>query len=165
FSGGTFAVASAAGQGSRAALERLSEELDEMLEEPFSLAGQDIPVAARSGIAFHPDDGGDPDTLVQRAEASLHNAKISGQRHGQYSPEQHSRALARVALEHRLRQALERREFELHYQPKVCVTNRRIEGAEALIRWNDPDRGLVSPAAFLPLLEESGLIVDVGEWV
>jgi diguanylate cyclase (GGDEF)-like protein len=165
FSGGTFAVARAAGQGSRAALERLSEELDEMLEEPFSLAGQGIPVAARSGIAFHPDDGDDPDTLVQRAEASLHNAKISGQRHGQYSPEQHSRALARVALERRLRQALERREFELHYQPKVSVTHRRIEGAEALIRWNDPDRGLVSPAAFLPLLEESGLIVDVGEWV
>lgn len=165
FSGGTFALArpiEAVGQVSQA---KLHEELDALFEEPFALAGQDIPVAARSGIALHPDDGGDPDTLVQRAEASLHNAKIKGQRRGQYNPEQHSEALARVALERRLRQALERREFELHYQPKVSVTHRRIEGAEALIRWNDPERGLVSPASFLPLLEESGLIVDVGEWV
>ena len=165
FSGGTFAIARPIEQVGPASLEKLNEELDDLLEESFSLAGQDILVAARSGIALHPDDGRDPDILVQRAEASLHNAKISGQRRGQYRPEQHSEALARVALERRLRQALERREFELHYQPKVSVTHRNVEGAEALIRWRDPERGLVSPASFLPLLEESGLIVDVGEWV
>ena len=165
FAGGTFALVRPLDEIGEGALQRLNAELDVLFDEPFSLAGQDIPVAARRGIALHPDDGHDPDTLVQRAEASLHNAKVSGQRRGQYSPEQHSEALARVALERRLRQALGRREFELHYQPKLSVTHRRIEGAEALIRWNDPERGLVSPATFLPLLEASGLIVDVGDWV
>jgi diguanylate cyclase (GGDEF)-like protein len=165
FSGGTFAVVVPIETVGEVSLEKLSAQLDSLFEEPFSLAGQDIPVAARIGIAVHPDEGRDPDTLVQRAEASLHNAKIRGQRRGQYSPQQHSEALARVVLERKLRQALEQRQFELYYQPKVSVTHRHIEGAEALIRWNDPERGLVAPAEFLPLLEECGLIVDVGEWV
>jgi EAL domain-containing protein (putative c-di-GMP-specific phosphodiesterase class I) len=103
--------------------------------------------------------------LVNRAEASLRGAKESGQRRGHYSAERHAAALARVALERKLRVALERQQFELHYQPKVSVKTRRIEGAEALIRWNDPDSGLVSPAQFLPVLEESGLILEVGDWV
>jgi len=122
-------------------------------------------VAARSGIAVYPADGKDPDTLVNRAEASLRGAKESGQRRGHYSAERHAEALARVALERKLRLALERQQFELHYQPKIGVKTRRIEGAEALIRWNDPDSGLVSPARFLPILEESGLILEVGDWV
>ena len=162
FGGGTFALVQplpASGP------EALSEQLDQLFAEPFSLQGKDLPIAARSGIAIHPGDGSDPDTLVNRAEASLRGAKESGQRRGHYSAERHAAALARVALERKLRVALERQQFELHYQPKVGVKTRRIEGAEALIRWNDPDSGLVSPAKFLPILEESGLIIDVGEWV
>ena len=165
FSGGTFALMTPVSQSTASCMQNLNQDLDRLLEEPFLLAGSDVPVAVRSGVAMSPDDGDDPDVLVQRAEASLHNAKVSGQRRGHYSPAQHSEALARVALERRLRQALERREFELHYQPKVDVKTRHIEGAEALIRWRDPERGLVSPAEFLPVLEESGLIVEVGEWV
>ena len=162
FGGGTFALVQpmpAAGP------EELSEQLDQLFAESFSLQGKDLPVAARSGIAVYPEDGRDPDTLVNRAEASLRGAKESGQRRGHYSAARHAEALARVALERKLRVALERQQFELHYQPKIGVKTRRMEGAEALIRWNDPESGLVSPAKFLPILEESGLIIDVGEWV
>ena len=165
FSSGTFALLTPVADSAASCLQKLNEELDRLLEEPFSLSGNDVPVAVRSGVALSPQDGNDPEVLVQRAEASLHNAKVSGQRRGHYSAAQHSEALARVALERRLRQALERREFELHYQPKVDVKTRHIEGAEALIRWRDPERGVVSPAEFLPVLEQSGLIVEVGEWV
>jgi diguanylate cyclase (GGDEF)-like protein len=162
FGGGTFALVQpmpAAGP------EELSEQLDQLFAESFSLQGKDLPVAARSGIAVYPEDGRDADTLVNRAEASLRGAKESGQRRGHYSAARHAEALARVALERKLRVALERQQFELHYQPKIGVKTRRMEGAEALIRWNDPESGLVSPAKFLPILEESGLIIDVGEWV
>ena len=165
FGGGTFALVQPMDRSPVAGLEALNEHLDHLFAEPFSLQGKDIPVAARSGIALYPADGSDPDTLVNRAEASLRGAKDSGQRRGHYSAEKHAEALARVALERKLRVALERQQFELHYQPKLGVKTRRIEGAEALIRWNDPDSGLVSPARFLPILEESGLIVEVGDWV
>jgi diguanylate cyclase (GGDEF)-like protein len=165
FGGGTFALVQPMSRSATAALDALNEQVDQLFAEPFSLLGKDVPVAARSGIAIYPDDGNDPDTLVNRAEASLRSAKESGQRRGHYSAEKHAAALARVALERKLRVALERQQFELYYQPKLGVKTRRIEGAEALIRWNDPDSGLVAPAKFLPILEESGLIVEVGEWV
>ena len=164
FGGGTFALMQPMDR-SAAWLDTLNEHLDHLFAEPFSLQGKDVPVAARSGIASYPEDGNDPETLVNRAEASLRGAKERGQRRGHYSAEQHAEALARVALERKLRVALERQQFELYYQPKMSVKTRRIEGAEALIRWNDPDSGVVSPARFLPILEETGLIVDVGDWV
>jgi diguanylate cyclase (GGDEF)-like protein len=165
FGGGTFALFQQVDRSAAGGLEALNEQLDQLFAEPFSLQGKDVPVAARSGIALHPDDGTEPGSLVNRAEASLRGAKESGQRRGHYSAERHAAALARVALERKLRVALERQQFELHYQPKVSIKTRRIEGAEALIRWHDPDSGLVPPAQFLPVLEESGLILDVGDWV
>jgi len=165
FGGGTFALVQPMNRSAAVALEALNEQVDQLFAEPFSLQGKDVPVAARSGIASYPEDGTDPDTLVNRAEASLRSAKESGMRRGHYSAEKHAEALTRVALERKLRVALERQQFELYYHPKLGVKTRRIEGAEALIRWNDPDTGLVSPAKFLPILEESGLIVDVGDWV
>jgi diguanylate cyclase (GGDEF)-like protein len=165
FAGGTFALVQPVERSAAAALDALNQHVDQLFAEPFSLQGKDVPVAARSGIALYPEDGNDPDTLVNRAEASLRSTKESGQRRGHYSAEQHAEALARVALERKLRVALERQQFELYYQPKMSVKTRRIEGAEALIRWNDPDSGLVSPAKFLPILEETGLIVEVGDWV
>ena len=165
FAGGTFALVQSMDRSQVRDVEALNAQLDQLFAEPFSLQGKDVPIAARSGIALYPEDGKDPDTLVNRAEASLRGAKESGQRRGHYSAEKHAEALARVALERKLRVALERQQFELYYQPKLSVKTRRIEGAEALIRWNDPDAGLVSPARFLPVLEESGLILDVGDWV
>ena len=89
----------------------------------------------------------------------------SGEKHLRFDAERHSKVVARLTLEHKLRVALEQQQFELHYQPKVNVKTRRIEGVEALIRWRDPEAGLISPAAFIPLLESTGLIVEVGDWV
>jgi EAL domain-containing protein (putative c-di-GMP-specific phosphodiesterase class I) len=95
----------------------------------------------------------------------LRDARISGERETHYSEQHQTLLLKRHALEHRLRLALEREQFELHYQPKVNAISHRIEGVEALIRWRDPQSGLVAPAAFLPALESSGLIREVGDWV
>jgi predicted signal transduction protein with EAL and GGDEF domain len=132
---------------------------------PYEVAGQPIPVSAKSGVALYPEDGQDSNALVQNAEAALRNARTTGQRHLSYSARLHVQDKARLALEHRLRVALERSQFELHYQPKVSVKTRRLEGVEALIRWNEPGTGLVLPSDFLPLLESTQLIVAVGEWV
>jgi EAL domain-containing protein (putative c-di-GMP-specific phosphodiesterase class I) len=118
----------------------------------------------RSGIAER-DEGGQASTMIQNAEAALHHARVSAQRLTQYSRDSHTQVVARLALEHKLRRALELNQFELYYQPKMGLKTRCIEGAEALIRWHDPDTGIVSPADFLPLLESTGLIVDVGDWV
>jgi diguanylate cyclase (GGDEF)-like protein len=164
--GGTFAVVH---EISRLSPEELLQAMHEhaaaLFGEPFSIEGRTIPVAIKTGIAFHPENGKDAQTLVQNAEAALRNARATGERQLRYSAERHGEMLARLTLEHKLRKAIELQQFELHYQPKVGVKTRRIEGVEALLRWRDPDVGLVSPAAFLPLLESSGLIVEAGVWI
>jgi diguanylate cyclase (GGDEF)-like protein len=166
FNGGTFALMLAQGQRSdeeiRAAGYRQSQAI---FSEPLQIEGRAIPVAVRTGFALSPDDGGDATTLVQNAEAALRQARATGEQHVQYNQATRTQGVGQLALEHRLRLALERREFELHYQPKVNVVTRRIQGAEALIRWRSPEDGLVSPAVFLPLLEATGFIVQVGDWV
>lgn len=159
--GGTFALVQ---EGAREGAE-LSERLNQVFAHPFCLGGKDVPVTARSGFAVYPRDSRDAEGLVEKAEAALRAAKLSGERRGHFNAQQHSARLERVALERKLRVAAERKQFELHYQPKVDVKTRRIEGVEALIRWRDPDAGPVSPGTFLPILESSGLIVEVGEWV
>jgi diguanylate cyclase (GGDEF)-like protein len=146
-------------------LQRMREHALALFGEPFIIESRVIPVVVKSGIAFHPENGKEAETLVQNAEAALRNAREVGEKQLLYSAERHSEVRARLALEHRLRAAIELKQFELHYQPKVSVKTRRIEGVEALIRWRDPTAGLVSPASFLPLLESTGLIVDVGEWI
>jgi len=166
FGGGTFAVIRDI--GTRTSDDLIAAARDHAVAifgEPFLIEQREIPVTVRSGFAQFPEHGKDANTLVQNAEAALRDARASGQRQLHYSPEKHSQMVGRLALEHKLRHALERKQFELHYQPKVSVLTRRIEGVEALLRWRDPEAGLVSPAAFLPLLEETGQIVDVGEWV
>ena len=166
FGGGTFAVMRDIGTRTRDdMLQTGREHAEALFGEPFMIEGREIPVAVRSGFAMFPEHGADANALVQNAEAALQTARASGERQIHYSPERHSELVARLALEHKLRLALEKRQFELHYQPKVNVITRRIQGVEALIRWRDPDSGLVSPGAFLPLLEATGLIVDVGEWI
>lgn len=163
--GGTFAAALEVTGSSTEALEALRGHIDAVFAEYFEIDGRKIPVTVKSGLAIHPEDGTDADALVMNAEAALRNAKAKGERTLHYSAEAHSRAMANLALEHKLRIAIEKEQFELHYQPKVNVKRRTIEGVEALIRWRDPQSGLVSPAAFLPLLEATGLIVEVGDWV
>ena len=133
--------------------------------EPFSIEGHDIRASCRYGVARHPTDGADSDTLVQRAEAALKHAKDTGEGYLHYKLEIHSKIAERLAVENRLRNAIDAREFELHYQPQVNVLTGRLETLEALLRWNDPLRGQVLPVDFLPVLESSGMIVAVGRWV
>lgn len=164
FDGGTFAVVlSVASQAG--ALDPLQEMITAVFARPFQLEGCELPVPVKSAIAVQTDGSSDANVLVQNAETALRAAKGSGEKHLRFDAERHSKVVARLTLEHKLRVALEQQQFELHYQPKVNVKTRRIEGVEALIRWRDPEAGLISPAAFIPLLESTGLIIEVGDWV
>jgi diguanylate cyclase (GGDEF)-like protein/PAS domain S-box-containing protein len=135
-----------------------------MLAEPFSVEGTELRIATKAGIALFPSDGGDADTLLRNAEAALRKAKASGERHVFYTQQMTEKVAEKLSLENKLRQALEKDEFVLHYQPKVDLNTRSIVGVEALIRWQSPELGLVPPGRFIPLLEETGLILEVGAW-
>jgi len=121
-------------------------------------------IAAKIGVVLFPEDGTDAATLIKNAEASVKKAKVSGDRYLFYAQKMNETIPGSLGIETRLRQALEKEQFVLHYQPKVNIVSGRITGAEALIRWKDPQRGLVPPAQFIPILEEIGLIHDVGRW-
>ena len=166
FGGGTFAILRDIGDLTVDPTTAAAREHGDILfGAPFVIEDREISITARSGLAVYPEHGNDAHSLVQKAEAALRDARTSGERETHYSEQHQTLVLKRHALEHKLRLALEREQFELHYQPKVNVISRRIEGVEALIRWRDPQAGLVSPAAFLPALESSGLILEVGDWV
>lgn len=142
----------------------VDKELGSFVQQPFRLQDSMFRLAAKAGIAVFPDDGADPETLFRHAEAALDRAKSGGERWLRYRRQMTETAAERLTLETRLRHALERSEFRLHYQPKVSLKDGRLTGAEALIRWQDPMSGLVSPAKFIPVLEETGLINEVGWW-
>ncbi|MGC1458187.1 MAG: EAL domain-containing protein [Steroidobacteraceae bacterium] len=166
FGGGTFAVfADANSLDGEALLSMMRAHATALFGRAFEIEQREISVAVRSGLALHPTDGVEANALVQHAELALQEARASGVRQLNYSAEKHSEMMARLALEQRLRIALERRQFVLHYQPKIDFASRRICGAEALLRWQDPQAGLVAPGAFLPLLESTGMILEVGAWV
>jgi diguanylate cyclase (GGDEF)-like protein/PAS domain S-box-containing protein len=133
--------------------------------EPFAVGDSELKVAVRAGIAIYPNDGPDADSLFRNAEAALKRAKATGERYLFYREKMSERIAEKLSLESKLRRAIERDEFVLHYQPKVDLDSRALTGLEALIRWKNPELGLVSPAQFVPLLEETGLIIEVGSWV
>ena len=134
------------------------------LEHPFRLNDAVFRIAAKVGVALFPDDGADADTLFRNAEAALKKAKASGERYLFYTQRMTEAVAGKLTLENQLRQALDNGEFVLHYQPKVNLASGKLTGAEALIRWNDPRTGLVPPGRFIPILEETGLIHEVGRW-
>jgi len=142
----------------------VEEQLLGSFREPFGLHGTELRVAVRAGIAMYPADGGDADTLFQNAEAALKKARESGERCLFYAAEMNARAAQALSLETRLRKAVQEQQFVLHYQPKIDLATDEISGLEALIRWADPETGLVPPMQFIPLLEETGLILEVGRW-
>jgi diguanylate cyclase (GGDEF)-like protein/PAS domain S-box-containing protein len=145
--------------------QQLENRLLPALRKPFVLDESELRVQTRVAIALAPNDGHDAETLVRNAEAALYKTRNSGERYVFYSPSMNERVAEKLALENRLRRAIETEEFVLYYQPKVELKTGSIVGVEALLRWRDPEHGLVQPAQFIPLLEETGLILDVGRWV
>ncbi|NHZ36113.1 GGDEF/EAL domain-containing response regulator [Massilia rubra] len=144
----------------------LAQRIIDALSLPYQLDGTSAYVGASIGIALYPADGVDLETLQSNAAVALHQAKAKGPGSLRFfSPEMSGRARERLALEADLRGALERREFSLHYQPQMDLRSGELAGLEALIRWTHPVRGNVAPAAFIPLAEECGLIVELGDWV
>ncbi|HEY0800627.1 MAG TPA: response regulator, partial [Steroidobacteraceae bacterium] len=133
--------------------------------DPFHIDGQEMRPTIRSGVAFFPHDAKTADALVQNAEAALKAARADNEKYMLYGLVTQRPTSRSLALEARLTRALERNEFLLHYQPKIDIKSGKIEGLEALLRWRDSEDGLVPPSVFIPLLEQSGAIVDVGEWV
>ncbi|TLZ80004.1 MAG: EAL domain-containing protein [Methanobacteriota archaeon] len=136
------------------------------LAKPFFVDGQEFLMSASIGISTFPDDGKDAETLLKNADIAMYRAKDQGRNNYQfYSAQMNKHTFERLAMESSLRRAVERSEFQLHYQPKLDLRTGAIAGVEALVRWQHPDWGMVSPAQFIPLAEETGLIVQIGEWV
>jgi diguanylate cyclase (GGDEF)-like protein len=163
--GGTFVSVSALAQQSEDEYRILHDEVVRIFDRPFDVDGREITVTVKCGVACYPDNGQEPDELVQNAEAALKEAKTSGEQYLHHRIEMNSELARRVSMEHRLRSALENNEFVLHYQPKVTLLTGKIASVEALLRWNDAGRGLMAPGTFLPTLETAGLMSAVGAWV
>jgi diguanylate cyclase (GGDEF)-like protein len=142
----------------------LEKTIAAFMKHEFSLNDAVYRMAAKIGVAVFPDDGTDADTLFNNAEAALKKAKVSRDRYLFYAQQMTETVALSLGIENRLRRALEREEFVLHYQPKVSMLTGKLTGAEALIRWNDPVSGLTLPGRFIPILEDIGLIHDVGRW-
>jgi diguanylate cyclase (GGDEF)-like protein/PAS domain S-box-containing protein len=143
---------------------RIQQCLLEVFGSAFRIADAELRLSAKVGIAMFPDDAADCDALLRNADAALKNAKASGEHYLFYTQSMNERVAEKLSLENQLRQAIDREQFELHYQPKVNLASGKITGCEALIRWNDPRTGLVPPGRFIPILEETGLIFEVGRW-
>jgi diguanylate cyclase (GGDEF)-like protein len=163
--GGTFVSVSALAEQSEDEFRTLHHEVVRVFDRPFRVDGREIIVTVKCGVACYPDNGQEPDELVQNAEAALKEAKTLGEQYLHHRIEMNSDLARRVGIEHRLRSALENNEFVLHYQPKVTLLTGKIASVEALLRWNDGENGLMAPATFLSILESAGLMSAVGAWV
>jgi PAS domain S-box-containing protein/diguanylate cyclase (GGDEF)-like protein len=147
-------------------------ELAHLLEEgmkacfgvPFVIDGKEVQLVARAGVSAYPTDGSTAESLLHNAEAALRKAKQAKERFVFYAPEMNARVAEFLVLETKLRKAIDLEQFVLHYQPKFDIATGKTTGVEALIRWNDPDMGLVPPLRFIPILEETGMIFEVGRW-
>ncbi|CDF86142.1 motility regulator [Pseudomonas knackmussii B13] len=145
---------------------QVAEQILASLARPFTLEGREFFVTASIGVALSPQDGAELSQLMKNADTAMYHAKEMGKNNFQfYQAEMNARALERLELESDLRRAIELNEFVLHYQPQFTGDGRRLTGAEALLRWQHPRRGLIPPAEFVPVLEELGLIAQVGDWL
>jgi diguanylate cyclase (GGDEF)-like protein len=164
--GDEFAIVQFCHQSDATVVSALASQVVDALSAPYDIDGQHLVIGVSIGISLAPDDGNDPDELLKNADLALYRAKADGR--GTYrffEAGMDARAQARRLLEQDLRLALQRREFEVHYQPIRDIASEEIVVCEALVRWRHPQRGLVAPNNFIPLAEETGLIVQLGEWV
>jgi diguanylate cyclase (GGDEF)-like protein/PAS domain S-box-containing protein len=144
---------------------RVADRITEELREPFVIDGRELYVAASVGVALGSAAAKDPEELLREADTSMYRAKDEGSGYSVFDPTMHARAVNRLELENDLRRAIEREEFVVHYQPIVNLQTSAVWGVEALVRWDHPERGLLDPDEFVPVAEESGLVVPMGELV
>ncbi|MCP3983027.1 MAG: EAL domain-containing protein [bacterium] len=147
-------------------LAAVARRILDALESPFSLAGHEVVVSGSVGITVYPNDGEDPETLLRNADTAMYAAKEQGRNSYQfYAERMNELSLRRLIIEGKLRRALDESQFELYYQPKVNLASGAIEGFEGLLRWHEPELGMVGPDDFIPIAEEMGLITSLGDWV
>lgn len=145
---------------------RVSSRILEVMKAPFHFDDKEIYSSSSIGISLFPDDGTEVDDLIKRADSAMYQAKEQGRSNFQfYSAAYNLAAFEHISLEGKLRRALENNELELYYQPLIKTTTGKVVGLEALLRWNDPVEGIISPGRFIPIAEDSGLILPIGEWV
>ncbi len=144
----------------------VAQKILDTISQPFNLHGHEVFISVSIGLTLYPNDDENADNLLRNADSAMYRAKEYGRNNYQfYVADMNVKARERLMLENQLRRALDRNEFALYYQPRVDLFSGRVIGAEALLRWRHPDMGLVPPAQFIPILEDTGMIIPVGEWV
>ena len=144
----------------------IAQKIISSLKQPFYVEGHELYAGMSIGIAIYPDDGDNIETLIKHADIAMYHAKDHGRNDYKFfTQDLHKSFTGRLAIENEMRHALEKKEFEVFYQPQVAVESQRVRGMEALVRWNHPTRGIVSPTDFIPIAEECGLITPISEWV
>lgn len=153
-------------QASESSVRASAERVLKTMAVPYRIQGNEFIATCSVGVVLYPNDGDDPETLIKNAEAAMYRAKSGGRdAYHMFTPEINAQLSERITLEGELRRALQNEEFVLHYQPKVALPNGRLMGAEVLVRWNHPQRGLLMPGRFIGIAEETGLIAPLGDWI